>query len=117
MSRLRILWILLLAVAALAGCQAVAPTPTSVVTATPAGGQAGNGSETLPQTREEVPRITLDELRDLLASPRKIVLIDTRSRAEYEAGHIPGAISIPYAEVDARYRELPRATQIVTYCA
>jgi 3-mercaptopyruvate sulfurtransferase SseA len=115
MSRLKILWILLLAVAALAACQAA--TPTSVATATQAGNQAANGSETLPQTREEVPRITLDELRDQLASPRKMVLIDTRSRTEYEAAHIPGAISMPYAEVEARYRELPRATQIVTYCA
>jgi len=120
MSRYKVLWISLLAVAVLAACQAApsaAPTSTPVATATTSVAPPGNGSGPLPQTREEVPRIARDELRGLLASPRKIVLIDTRSRAEYEAGHIPGSISMPYAEVDARYRELPRSTQIVTYCA
>jgi 3-mercaptopyruvate sulfurtransferase SseA len=112
MSRSKTVSILLLVVTMLAACQA-APSAAP----TPGASQPGNGSGTLPQTREEVPRITLDELRGLLASPRKIVLIDTRSRAEYETAHIPGAISMPYTEVDARHRELPRATKIVTYCA
>lgn len=108
MSRSRVLWILLLVAAALVACQAGSPsTPAAVPIEVDA----------LPQTSEEVPRITLDELRGLLASPRRVVVIDTRSRAEYEAAHIPGAISMPYAEVDARYRELSRTTPIVTYCA
>jgi 3-mercaptopyruvate sulfurtransferase SseA len=108
MSRNKVTWILLLAVAALAACQA---TPTA-----PVATQPGTG-ERLPQTREEVPRIRLEELRGLLASSRRLVVIDTRSRAEYEAAHIPGAISIPYTEVETRYEELPRTTPIVTYCA
>ena len=108
MSRNKFTWILLLAVAALAACQ---PTPTTPVASQPAIG------ERLPQTREEVPRIRLEELRGLLASSRRIVVIDTRSRAEYEAAHIPGAISMPYAEVEARYQELPRTAPIITYCA
>jgi 3-mercaptopyruvate sulfurtransferase SseA len=111
MSRSRVLWILLLlVVVALAACQA---TPT----ASPVASQPVNSGETLPQTTEEVPRMRLEELRGLLASPRRIVVIDTRSRAEYEAAHILGAIHMPYAQVEARYRELPRATPIITYCA
>ena len=114
MSRRRVPWSVLLCAAALAACQVA---PTSVATLTPVTSQRESGGATQPRTKEEVPRITLDELRSLLISPRKIVVVDTRSRVEYEAAHIPGAISMPYAEVDARYRELPRVTKIVTYCA
>jgi hypothetical protein len=114
MSRSKVLWILLLIVAALAACQAAStPEPTPA----PVASQPGSGGEALPQTREEVPRITPDELRGLLASPRKIVLIDTRSGTEYETAHIRGAINMPSAEVESRYQELPRTTKIVTYCA
>ncbi len=118
MSRSKVLWILLLIVAALAACQAAAPAAsTPVPTPAPVASQPGSGGEALPQTREEVPRITPDELRGLLASPRKIVLIDTRSGTEYETAHIRGAINMPSAEVESRYQELPRTTKIVTYCA
>ena len=116
MSRSKVAWVFLLVTATLVACQAP-PTPTSVSAPTPVLGQRANGGDALPQTREDVPRIALDQLRDLLASPRKIAVIDTRSRAEYEAGHIRGAISMPSAEVESRYRELPVGTKIVTYCA
>ena len=118
MSRSKVAWVYLLVAVTLAACQAQpAPTGTSVSAPTPVLGQRANGGDALPQTREDVPRIALDQLRDLLASPRKIAVIDTRSRAEYEAGHIRGAISMPSAEVESRYRELPVGTKIVTYCA
>jgi 3-mercaptopyruvate sulfurtransferase SseA len=111
------LWILLLVVVTLAACQSAAPTETPMATATPVASQPESGAATIPDTRDEVPRITPDELRGLLASPRRIVVIDTRDRSEYEAAHIPGAIHMPSTEVEARYRELPRATKIITYCA
>jgi len=44
------------------------------------------------------------------------VFVDVRERAEYETDHIPGAISIPVAEVEARQRELASAGEILTYC-
>ncbi|MCP2288459.1 ArsR/SmtB family transcription factor [Nocardia amikacinitolerans] len=59
--------------------------------------------------------ITRDELvrrRDA----GEIVLVDVRPRAEYDAGHIPGAISIPLAELATRLAELPADRDIVAYC-
>ena len=44
------------------------------------------------------------------------VFVDVRERAEYEGGHIPGAISMPVAEVEARQQELAGAKEILTYC-
>jgi phage shock protein E len=45
------------------------------------------------------------------------VLLDVRTPAEFQAGHLPGAIIIPVAELRARVAELgPRTTPVVTYC-
>ena len=44
------------------------------------------------------------------------VLLDVRSRAEFEAGHIKGAINIPVDEVGRRSGELKQDAEIVLYC-
>ena len=74
------------------------------------------GQEDAPTTSDEVPRITPQEVRSLMASGRDVVLVDTRGVEFYEAQHIEGAISMPYSVVDQRYSELPRGNIIVFYC-
>lgn len=44
------------------------------------------------------------------------VLLDVRPEPEYAAGHLPGAIHIPLAELAGRIGELPRDHEIVAYC-
>lgn len=46
------------------------------------------------------------------------IILDVRTMAEYEAGHVPGAIHIDYRELPQRLEELPtdQSTLIVTYC-
>ena len=46
----------------------------------------------------------------------RVVLLDVRPSIEFEAGHIPGAISIPPEELPSRIGELPRDRTIVAYC-
>jgi 3-mercaptopyruvate sulfurtransferase SseA len=108
--------ILMLVGVVLAACQA-APTPTLAPSQRTVLTPRANGSDSVPLTREEVPRIPPDQLRDLLASGRKVVVVDTRSYSEYQAGHIRGSISLPGTEIESRYGELSRATQLVLYCA
>lgn len=45
-----------------------------------------------------------------------VVLLDVRPREEYDAGHLPGAISFPLSELMQRINELPRKKTIVLYC-
>jgi rhodanese-related sulfurtransferase len=61
--------------------------------------------------------ITRDELIGALQAGR-IVLVDVLSPESFAAMHIPGAISLPVAEIPRRAPEvLPdRAASIVTYC-
>ncbi len=44
------------------------------------------------------------------------VLIDVRPRGEYDAGHIPGAISIPMKEMEKRMKSIPRSKDVFAYC-
>ncbi len=46
----------------------------------------------------------------------EVTVLDVRPEEEFRAGHIPGARSIPIAELKARLRELPKSREIVAYC-
>jgi len=65
--------------------------------------------------RHEFKRISLADLRARLEKGT-VVLLDVRPRAEYAAGHLPHAISIPLEELERRLNELPRHRTIVAYC-
>jgi 3-mercaptopyruvate sulfurtransferase SseA len=63
-----------------------------------------------------VRRVTVTELKDLLAS-NEAVVIDVRNLDSYKASHIKGSKLIPEAEVANRSGELPKDKLIVTYCS
>ena len=46
----------------------------------------------------------------------EVTVLDVRPSEEYEAGHIPGARSIPVGELAARLKEVPRDREVVAYC-
>ncbi len=61
---------------------------------------------------EPVDRTALRErIRDGL-----VTVIDVRPTEEYRAGHIPGAVSVPLRELEARLSEFPKDQEIVAYC-
>ncbi len=65
--------------------------------------------------RHELETISKADLRRLQRR-REVALIDARPAAEYAAGHLPGAISLPPDEVEERLDTLPRDKMIVAYC-
>ena len=44
------------------------------------------------------------------------VVIDVRTADEYAAGHIPGAVNIPFDQVAARIREVEAPHGVALYC-
>lgn len=65
--------------------------------------------------RHEFGRITVDELQERVAAG-DVFLLDVRPTEEYEAGHLPGARSLPWDEIDERIDELPEGKTLVAYC-
>ncbi|WP_321366064.1 rhodanese-like domain-containing protein [uncultured Desulfuromusa sp.] len=63
--------------------------------------------------------VALEELDDLLASGA--VLIDARNAQAYKQEHLPGALSLPYADVDHHLikfkQQVPLEQTLVTYCS
>jgi rhodanese-related sulfurtransferase/predicted transcriptional regulator len=45
-----------------------------------------------------------------------IIVIDVRPKEEFLNGHIPGAVSIPLAELNEKIKDLPAGKEIVAYC-
>jgi rhodanese-related sulfurtransferase len=45
-----------------------------------------------------------------------VTVLDVRPEDEYRAGHIPGALSVPLARLEAVLEKLPRDREIVAYC-
>lgn len=58
------------------------------------------------------------ELSDRIAAGDAPLILDVRSDAEFDAGHIPGAIHIPHDQVKDRLGELPTDTtvEVVVHC-
>ncbi|HEX5568145.1 MAG TPA: metalloregulator ArsR/SmtB family transcription factor [Streptomyces sp.] len=65
-----------------------------------------------PEDTEEVTREEL--LRR--AADGDLVVLDVRTAPEYAAGHLPGAVHIPLAELADRLAELPADREVVAYC-
>ena len=63
--------------------------------------------------------LTLDGLQRRLAAgrPAAPLVIDVRQPAEYEDGHVPGAVHIGAGDLPDRLVDLPRDRPIVTMCA
>ena len=63
------------------------------------------------------PTMSMKELEMWIQAGRPMVLVDLRSRQEYEAGHLQGAVNIPYEELETRLEEIPRQLPCVLYCS
>lgn len=65
--------------------------------------------------RTAVEEIDRDELTRRL-DDGDVIVLDVRPDAEYAAGHIAGARSIPHDQLAERLAELPRGVEVVAYC-
>jgi rhodanese-related sulfurtransferase len=104
------------------------PTPTATATATPTPAPAGGGGGGAPAPASptptpqysvypDVPRITPQDVKALLDAGANIVVIDSRSYGDYTLARIPGAISLPLADMAPPYTSLAGYDQIIFYCS
>lgn len=62
--------------------------------------------------------ITAKEAKEIMDTEKNYIILDTRTQEEYDEGHIPGAILIPYDEIGEKAEELlPDKNQLLlVYC-
>ena len=74
----------------------------------------------VPDTREKGPvfarEISNEELARRLEAGEPVVVLDVREPEEYEAGHIPGALSVPVESLPGFTAQLQRGSTIAVVC-
>lgn len=46
----------------------------------------------------------------------EVTVLDVRPEEEYQAGHIPGAVSVPLEELEGKLAQLEKDREVVAYC-
>ena len=80
---------------------------------------ATNGKNaTASSANKAYTQISQDIAKDMILKDSSLVIVDVRTKGEYEAGHIPGAILIPNESITERKPEhLPDMNQVIlVYC-
>src|SRR5205814_10090899 len=77
----------------------------------------GEGDYTwaMPHNHLAVPDIAVGDASAWRRAHAAFVL-DVREPAEYAAGHVPGAVSIPQADLALRLAEVPRDRDLLVVC-
>ena len=61
-----------------------------------------------------MPEVSASEAKQIVDSGATVV--DVRTEVEFEAGHIPGAVHIPVADLQQRAGELDKEKGVLLYC-
>ena len=71
------------------------------------------------QDREAIyMNITAQEAKEIMDTQEGYIILDVREQGEFAQGHIPGAILIPYTQIDRKSEDmLPDLDQLIlVYC-
>jgi rhodanese-related sulfurtransferase len=62
--------------------------------------------------------ITAQEAKEIMDTQEDYIILDVREQDEFDQGHIPGAILIPYTQIDRKAEDmLPDLDQLIlVYC-
>ena len=75
-------------------------------------------TETAPKAPQGYANITLQEFEKMRAQPGAVV-VDVRTKAEFERGHVPGAINLDVrsAEFEKEAAKLDKSKTYLVHCA
>jgi len=68
---------------------------------------------------DRLQRVSTEEVMQIVSSGEGPVIIDARGPAEYDSGHVPGALNVPHKETWGRIKELRKYEEdrgIIYYC-
>jgi 3-mercaptopyruvate sulfurtransferase SseA len=103
------------------GCSASSEEPSAglAATAAPAATPEPTAAPEFerPRASSEVPRMAVDELKERLDEGQDVVIVDTRSQANFDTGRIAGAIRMPSSTIDSPLEDFALDHLIVLYCA
>ena len=63
---------------------------------------------------QTIPVVTLEQLST--RHRNGALLLDVRGAGEWGAGHMPGSLNLPIAELEARLGEIPRGQPLIVHC-
>ena len=63
-------------------------------------------------------QITVQDAKKIMESGEEHIILDTREQYEFDEGHIPGAILIPYTQIETLAEEMlpDKDALILVYC-
>ena len=65
---------------------------------------------------DRIERMTVPELHERWARPGGVQILDVRERIEWDAGHIPGSVHVPYHDIDALPAGIDPARPVAVIC-
>lgn len=71
--------------------------------------------DTYLNTKDGMEPVPAQELVERLKRG-EVTVLDVRPEEEYAAGHLPGAVNIPLAELEERLAGLPPEREVIAYC-
>jgi phage shock protein E len=78
----------------------------------------GGAQEARTATAATSPKsISYEQLKGILGVTKaKVLLLDVRTKEEFDQGHIPGSMLMPYDTIQADFKEADKSRPIVVYC-
>ena len=74
------------------------------------------GCSTVQSKKEPVP-ITVDKVYEILKTQKdKYIILDVRTKEEFDSGHLDSVVLIPVDDLEARYGELIKNKPVIVYC-
>ena len=74
-----------------------------------------NSNNPVIRSQDDIPRVSPQEAFEAMQSGQAI-LVDTRSRSDFDLSHAQGAINIPLAEAETIIPTLDPSLWYITYC-
>ena len=63
-------------------------------------------------------RTNIEQTKELISKDNDLIILDVRTKEEYDQGHIDGAILIPYDEIETHVKDIEKSKDkpLLVYC-